>query len=160
MDHSLPGSSVHGILQARILEWVAMPSSRESSQPRDWTCVSCHSCIAGGFFITEPLGKPNIPLYRYKDTDIDIYTHRYHIFFIHSSISGYLGCFRVLAIVNSVALNIGVHVSFWIIVLSRYMPRSGVAGSYGSSVFIVFFRLCHGACRISVSRPRVEPRPR
>ena len=36
MDHSLPGSSVHGILQARILEWVAMLSSRESSQPRDW----------------------------------------------------------------------------------------------------------------------------
>ena len=35
MDYSLPGSSVHGILQARILEWVAMPSSRGSSQPRD-----------------------------------------------------------------------------------------------------------------------------
>ena len=35
MDHSLPGSSVHGILQARILEWVAMPFSRGSSQPRD-----------------------------------------------------------------------------------------------------------------------------
>ena len=35
MDYSLPGSSVHGILQARILKWVAMPSSRGSSQPRD-----------------------------------------------------------------------------------------------------------------------------
>ena len=44
MDCSLPGSSVHGILQARILEWVAMPSSRGSSQSRDQTCVSC---IAG-----------------------------------------------------------------------------------------------------------------
>ena len=44
---SLPGSSVHGILQARILEWVAMLFSRESSQPRDQTQVS-H--IAGGFF--------------------------------------------------------------------------------------------------------------
>ena len=41
MDCSLPGSSVHGILQARILECVAMPSSRGSSRPRDWTCVSC-----------------------------------------------------------------------------------------------------------------------
>ena len=41
MDYSLPGSSVHGILQARILEWVAIPFSRESSQPRDRTCVSC-----------------------------------------------------------------------------------------------------------------------
>ena len=41
MDHSLRGSSVHGILQARILEWVAMPSSRGSSQPRDRMQVSC-----------------------------------------------------------------------------------------------------------------------
>ena len=39
--------TIHGILQARILEWVAFPFSRESSQPRDWTQVSC---IAGGFF--------------------------------------------------------------------------------------------------------------
>ena len=47
MEYSLPGSSVHGILQARILEWVAVPFSRESSQPRDRTQVS-HS--VGGFF--------------------------------------------------------------------------------------------------------------
>ena len=47
MDCSLPGSSVRGILQARILEWVAMPFSRGSSQPRDWTQASC---IAGRFF--------------------------------------------------------------------------------------------------------------
>ena len=45
MDYSLPGSSVHGIFQARILEWVAMPSSRVSSQPRDQIHVSCISCI-------------------------------------------------------------------------------------------------------------------
>jgi len=55
MDCSPPDSSVHGILQARILEWVAMPFSRVSSQPRDRTQVS-H--IAGGFFKFEPLGKP------------------------------------------------------------------------------------------------------
>ena len=47
IDCSLPGSSVHGILQARVLEWVAMPSSRGSSRPRDWTWVSCVSCMAG-----------------------------------------------------------------------------------------------------------------
>ena len=46
-DCSPPGSSVHGILQARILAWVAIPFSRGSSQPRDWTQVSC---IAGRFF--------------------------------------------------------------------------------------------------------------
>ena len=44
-DHSLPGSSVHGILQARMLEWVAMPSSRASSQPRDQTHISYISCV-------------------------------------------------------------------------------------------------------------------
>ena len=50
IDYSPPGPSVHGILQARILEWVAMPSCRGSSQPRDGTSVSCISCIAGRFF--------------------------------------------------------------------------------------------------------------
>ena len=47
MDHSLPSSSVYGILQARIREWVAVPFSRGSSQPRDWSQISC---IANGFF--------------------------------------------------------------------------------------------------------------
>ena len=51
-------SSVLRILQARILEWVAMNSSRGSSQPTDGTWVSWDSCITGGFFITEPWGKP------------------------------------------------------------------------------------------------------
>ena len=50
MDCSPPGSSVLGTLQARILEWVAMPSSRGSSWPRDRTHVSCISCTAGRFF--------------------------------------------------------------------------------------------------------------
>ena len=45
MDCSPPGSSVHGIFQARILEWVAISYSRGSSQPRNWTHVSCASCI-------------------------------------------------------------------------------------------------------------------
>ena len=57
MDCSPPGSSVHGILPARILEWVAMPSSRGSSRPRDRTRVS-H--IAGGFFNhLSHQGSPN-----------------------------------------------------------------------------------------------------
>ena len=52
VDCSPPGSSVHGILQAGILEWVAVPSPRGSSLPRDQTHVSCVSCTAGGFFAT------------------------------------------------------------------------------------------------------------
>ena len=59
VDCSLPGSSVHGILQARILEWDVMPSSRRSYQPRDQTCVSGGFCIAGRFFTTEPPRKPS-----------------------------------------------------------------------------------------------------
>ena len=54
-----PVFSVHGILQARILEWVAMSFSRGYSWPRDWTPVFCVSCTEGGFFTTEPLGKLN-----------------------------------------------------------------------------------------------------
>ena len=49
MDYSLPGSSVRGILQARIQEWVAIPSSRGSSWPRDRTRISCNSCIGRWF---------------------------------------------------------------------------------------------------------------
>ena len=55
MDSIPPGSSVHGTSQARILEWVAAPFSRGSSQPRDWTWVSG---TAGRFFIIWATGKP------------------------------------------------------------------------------------------------------
>ena len=54
----------------------------------------------------------------------------YHNFFIHSSVNGHLGCFHVLAIVNSATMNNGIHVSLSILVSSGYMPRSGIAGSY------------------------------
>ena len=56
VDCSMPGSSVHRILQARILEWVAMPSSRGSSRPRDRTHISCISCIGRWVFL--PLVPP------------------------------------------------------------------------------------------------------
>ena len=53
----------------------------------------------------------------------------YHNFFIHSSVDGHLRCFHVLAIVNSAAMNFGVHVSFSIMIFSGYMPGNGVTGS-------------------------------
>ena len=57
MDCSLHGFSAHGILQARILEWVAMPSSRGSSQLRDQTRVSYVSCIADRLLLLRHLGN-------------------------------------------------------------------------------------------------------
>ena len=55
LDCSPPGSSIHEVFQARILEWVAISYSRGSFQPRDRTCIPC---IAGEFFTAEPPGKP------------------------------------------------------------------------------------------------------
>ena len=58
----------------------------------------------------------------------------YHSILIHSSFNGHLGCFHVLAIVNSAAVNTGVHVSFSVLVSSGYMPGSDIAGSYGGFI--------------------------
>ena len=58
----------------------------------------------------------------------------YHNFFIHSSLSAHLDCFHVLAIINTAAMNFEVHVSFWIMVFSGYMPNSRISSTYGSFV--------------------------
>ena len=58
MDHSPPDFSIHGILQARVLEWVTMVTSSGSSPPRDWTGVSCVSHFAGDSSLLSHLGSP------------------------------------------------------------------------------------------------------
>ena len=58
----------------------------------------------------------------------------YHNFFIHSSVNGHLGCFHVLAIANSAAVNNGIYVSLSVLVSSGYMPMSGIAESCGGFI--------------------------
>ena len=58
----------------------------------------------------------------------------YHSFLIHSSADGHLGCYHVLAMINSAAMNFGVHVSLSVLVSLVCMPSSGMVGSYGSSI--------------------------
>ena len=65
-----------------------------------------------------------------------LYTTVYldHSFFIHPFVDGHLGYFYILAVVHSAAMNIGVHVSFSIMVFSGYVPSSGIVGPYGSFI--------------------------
>ena len=65
---------------------------------------------------------------------IPLYIYVPQLLYPQLSVDGHLGCFHVLAIVNRASVNIGLHVSFSVLVSTGYMPRSGIAGSYGGFI--------------------------
>ena len=129
-DSSPPGSPVPGILQARTLEWVAnfllqcMKVKSESGVAQSCPTLrnpmdcSLPGSSVHGIFPSKSTGFGCHCLLQYV----------YYSFLIHSSADGHLGCFQVLAIINSAVMNTGVHMSLSILVSSVCMPSSGIAG--------------------------------
>ena len=116
--------SVHGILQTRVLEQVAMPSSRgifltQGSNPHLlFTCTSrqvlYHQCPLGPSMLLQVALFFFVVEYYSVCVYMCLHTHTHTHILIHSSVDRHLGCFHVLAIVNSAFTNIGMHVSFQI----------------------------------------------
>ena len=124
MDSRPPGSSVHGTLLARILEWIAMSSSRGSSWSCDWTHVSCSSYVVGRFFTTEPPGSLYILL-------------RYLFFYFII----YVGC-------SSMLVTCILHLPFYLSTLYSFASSGMIyltrllTGQFSSCFQVCFFQKC------------------
>ena len=99
----------------------------------------------------EPGGLPSMGSHRvgHDWSDLAVFHCVYVPQLLHPFVAGHLGCFHVLTIVNSAAVNNGIHVSFSVLVPSGYMPRSGIAGSYGGFIpnFLGnFHTVIHSGC--------------
>ena len=97
MDSNLPGSSVHGMLQARILEWVAMPSSRGASQPKDQTQVFC-------------IGRQILYCLSHQGRPVWLYT----VYVIQSFLDEYLGGCSFLTFNNNIAVNTSLYLRHFV----------------------------------------------
>ena len=91
--------------------------------------------------LPDPSTEPRSPVLQADSTiwatrEVHSIVYVYQIIFIRSAVNGHLGHFHVSDFVNSAAKNIGVYISFLIIVSSRCMPKSGISGSYGDSTFL------------------------
>ena len=100
-------------------------------------------CMTVSRFIHISESHNFIPFYAW------VIFHYIYVPFIHCSVNGHLGCFYVLAGVNSAAVNTGVHLSFWIMVFSGFMPKNSIARSYCSSIFS-FLRNFHAVLQVAV----------
>ena len=129
MDYSLSGSSVHGILSAGVLEWVAMVSSRGSSWPRDWTWVSC---IAGRFFTAEPPRKYHSVILIY----VSLMGNDVHLFICLLAVL--ISFFFFFGSSGSLLLYVGFLRLQWVVLLSS----CSALASHCSGFF------CFGACAL------------
>ena len=120
-------AAVYGVTQSRTrLMWLS-----SSIWYLSFSFWLTSLCIIGSRFIHLIRNDWNVILFMAEYYSI-VYMHQ--SFFIHSSVSGHLGCFHAHTIVNNAAMDIGVHVYFSILVSLGYMPRSGIAGSCGGFI--------------------------
>jgi len=140
MDYSPPGSSVHGILQIRILEWVAIAFSRGSSQPRDQTWVSC---IADGFFTIQVTREVLIPALFFYSILFYFLTLQYCIGFAicqHESATG----IHMFPILNPPPSSLPVP-SLWVVPVHQPQASSIVHRTWTGNSFHIWYYTCFNA---------------